>query len=160
MKGLELERANHSATPCDVERRDESKGENRCGRGQTKYRWNDMNDDDNRDRPRMVDDDAIDSQALTGGDVTRYRALVARISYLSQGRPDLKFAAMQVCCAMANPTVRDSERVKRIGLVPLAAKWRGDKATRRSVSGGVIRRPLSQGVDQEAATGITVFRRE
>ena len=26
MKGLELERANHSATPCDVERRDESKG--------------------------------------------------------------------------------------------------------------------------------------
>ena len=51
MKGLELERANHSATPCDVERRDESKGENRCGRGQTKYRWNDMNDDDERDRP-------------------------------------------------------------------------------------------------------------
>ena len=36
-----------------------------------------MNGDDNRDRPRMVDDDAIDSQALTGGDVTRYRALVA-----------------------------------------------------------------------------------
>ena len=63
---------------------------------------------------------------------------------------------------MANPTVRDSERVKRIGkiprwqteskvLVPLAAKWGnwrriqtrdwgGDKATRRSVSGGVIMR--------------------
>ena len=37
IKGLELERANHSATPCDVERRDESKGENRCGRGQTTY---------------------------------------------------------------------------------------------------------------------------
>ena len=131
--GLELERAN-SATPCDVERRDESKGKNRCGRGQTKYRWNDMNDDDNRDRPWTVDDDAIDSQALTGGDVTRYRALLARISYMSQDRPDLKFAAMQVCCTMANPTVRDSKRVKRIGkiprwqteskvLVPLAAKW-------------------------------------
>ena len=27
MKGLELERANHLATPCAVERRDESKGE-------------------------------------------------------------------------------------------------------------------------------------
>ena len=49
MKGFELERANHSATPCAVERRDESKGENRCGRGQTKHRWNDVNDDDNRD---------------------------------------------------------------------------------------------------------------
>ena len=161
MKGIELERANNSATPCDVERRDESKGENRCGRGQTKYRWNDMHDDDNRDRPRMVDDDAIDSQALTGGDVTRYRALVVRISYLSQDRPDLKFAAMQVCCAMANPTVRDSEPVKRIGRYlagrPRAkcwfrwqqsgeleaysdADWGDDKATRRSVSGEVIMR--------------------
>ena len=171
MKGLELERARHSATH-------ESKGENRCGRGQTKYRWNDMNDDDNRDRPLMVDDDATDSQALTGGDVTRHRALVARISYLSQDRPDLKFAAMQVCCAMANPTVRDSERVKRIGRYlagrPRAkclfrwqqsgeleaysdADWGGDKATRRSVSGGET---LSQGVDQEAASGIAVFRRE
>ena len=120
-----------------------------------------MNDDDNRDRPRMVDDDAIDSQALTRGDVTRYRALVARISYLSQDRPDLKFAAMQVCCAMANPTVRHSESVKRIGRYlagrPRAkcwfrlqqsgeleaysdADWGGDKATRRSVSGGVIMR--------------------
>ena len=82
MKGLELERANHSATPRAVERRDESKGKNPCGRGQTKRRWDDVNDDDNRDRPRMADDDAIDSQALTGGDITRYGALVARISYL------------------------------------------------------------------------------
>ena len=109
-----------------------------------------MNDDDNGDRPRMVDE---------GGDVTRYRALVARISYLSQDRPDVKFAAMQVCCAMANPTVCDSERVKRIGRYLAGrqrakswfrwqqsgeleaysdADWGGDKATRRSVSGGVI----------------------
>ena len=46
-------------------------------------------------------DDANDSQALTGGYITKYRALVARISYLSQDRLDLKFAAMQVCCATA-----------------------------------------------------------
>ena len=71
MKGLELERANHSATPCDVARRDELKGENRCRRGQTKHRWDDVNDDDDNDRPRMADDDANDSQALTGGDITR-----------------------------------------------------------------------------------------
>ena len=105
MKGLEMERANHSATPCAVEGRDESKGEKRCGRGQTKRRWDDVNDDVNRDRPWMADDDAIDSQALTGGDITRYSALVARISYLSQDRPDLKFASM--CCAMAKPSMRD-----------------------------------------------------
>ena len=36
-------------------------------------------------------DDANDTQALTGGDITKYRALVARISFLSQDRPDLKF---------------------------------------------------------------------
>ena len=35
-------------------------------------------------------DEANDSQALTGGDLTKYRALVARISFLSQDRPDLK----------------------------------------------------------------------
>ena len=45
------ERANHSATPCAVERRDEGKGENRCGRRQSKHRRNDVNDDDNRSRP-------------------------------------------------------------------------------------------------------------
>ena len=66
MKGLELERANNSATPRAVERIDERKGENRCGRGQTKRKWDDVNDDENGDRPRMADDDAIDSQASTG----------------------------------------------------------------------------------------------
>ena len=90
----------------------------------------------------------------TGGDITRYRALVARVSYLSQDRPDLKFASMQVCCAMAKPTLRDMERVKRSGRYlakkPRARCWfwtctrtltgGGDKATRRSVSAGVIMR--------------------
>ena len=74
-----------------------------------------MDDDDNRDRPRIADDDAVDSQALTGGDITRYRALVARISYLSQDRPDLESASMRVCCAMAKSSMRDMECVKRIG---------------------------------------------
>ena len=73
-----------------------------------------MSDGDDRDRRQMAGDDANDSQALTGGDITKYRALVTRISYLSQDRPDLKFASKQVCCAMASPSVRDMERVKGI----------------------------------------------
>ena len=118
-------------------------------------------DGDDRDRPQMADDDANDSQGLTGGDITRYRALVARISCLSQDRPDLKFASMEVCCAMAQPSVRDMERVKRIGRYlagkPRAkcwfrwqhsgeleaysdAHWGGEQATRRSVSAEVIMR--------------------
>ena len=98
----------HWGSNAHTRRRDESQGENRCGRGRTKtkYRWDDVNDDD-KDRPQMADDDSIDSQALTGGDITRFRALVARISYLSQDRPHLKFAWMRVCCAIAQPSMRD-----------------------------------------------------
>ena len=73
-----------------------------------------MNGDDDKDRPQMADDDANDIQALTG-DITRYRAHVARISYPPQDRPDLKFASMRACCAMAKPSIRDMECVKRIG---------------------------------------------
>ena len=146
-----------------MERKNEGKGESRRGQGQTQteHEWSNASNSDDRDRPQMADDDDPDSQALANGDTTRYRALVARISYLSQDRPDLKFASMQVCCAMAKPTMRDTERVKRIGryLVgkPRArcwfrwqhsgemeaysdADWGGDKATRRSVSAGVIMR--------------------
>ena len=78
----------------------------------------DAGDGDDKNRVQMTNDerdDANDSQALTGCDITKYRELVARISDLSQDRPDVKFAAMQVCCAMANPSASDLERVKRIG---------------------------------------------
>ena len=112
------------------------------------------------DPPQIADDDANERQALSGGDIARYRELVARISNSSQDRPDLKFASMRVCCAMAKPSVRNMERVKRIGRYlagrPRAkcwfrwqqsgeleaysdADWRGDKATRRWLSAGVIR---------------------
>ena len=92
-------------------------GESRRGQGQTQteHEWSNASNSDDRDGPQMADDDDPDRQALANGDITRYRALVARISYLSQDRPDLKFALMRVCCAMAKPTMRDMERAKRIG---------------------------------------------
>ena len=80
---------------------------------QTEHEWDGRSDGDGRNRPQMASDDANDSQA-TGGDITKYRALVARFSY-PQDRPDLKFASMQVCCTMASPSVLDMQRVKRIG---------------------------------------------
>ena len=156
---IEKSRVGTSESLCDSVRRER----NRCGRGQTQteHEWDDVNDVDCKDKPQMTDDDDNDSQALTGGDIKRYRAVVARISYLSQDRPDLKLASMQVCCAMAKPSVRDMERVKRIGRYlarkPRAkcwfrwqqsgeleaysdADWRGEKATPRSVSAGVMMR--------------------
>ena len=78
------------------------------------FKPSDVSEGDDRYRPQMADDDDNDSQALTDGDITRYIALVARISYVPQDR-HLKFASMQVCCAMAKPSVPDMERVKRIG---------------------------------------------
>ena len=161
LKGLELEQANCSATPRGVERIDEGKGESRCRQEeiQAGHEWDNANNGDDRDRPQMADDDDSDSQAFTNGDITRYRALMARISYLSQDPPHLKFVSMQVCCAMAKPSVREMERVMRIGRyfagkprakcwfrwqqsveleAYLDADWRGDKATRRLVSARII----------------------
>ena len=70
-------------------------------------------------------DHANDSQALTDGDITKYRGLMARIRYLSHNTPDLIFAAMQACFAMANKLASDLERVKAASrvLVPLATDW-------------------------------------
>ena len=110
-----MERANHSATPCAMDRKDEDGARNDESKGESRRGWRQTQTKHERDWPQMADDDANDSQALTGGDITRYWAFVARISYLSQERPDLKFASMQICCAMAKPSVRDMERVKRIG---------------------------------------------
>ena len=173
LKDLELERANHSATPCAAERKNEgnarsveSEEENRRKQGQTqtKHELDGMSDGNDRDRPQMAGDDANDSEPLTDGDITKHRALVARISCLSQDRSDLKFASMQVCCAMANPSVLDMKRVKITGGYfagkPRAvclfrwqkggelegafrrrlADWSGDRTTRRSVSAGVTMR--------------------
>ena len=86
LKGLGLERSNHRATPRAVEgknagnaRRDESEG-----------------DGDGANRLQMAGDDANYSQAITGGDITKYRALVARISFLSQDA-SLLFDGKAIC---------------------------------------------------------------
>ena len=103
--------------------------ESRCEQGQSEaqHEWDNESDRDDRHRVQMTNDDETDSRTLTGGDITKYRALVARNSYLSQDRPDHKFWSMQARCAMASPTVRDWERVKRIGRYlagrPRVATW-------------------------------------
>ena len=66
----------------------ESEVENRReqGRTQTKHEWDGVSDGDGSYKPQMACDDANDSQALTGGDITKFGAHVARVSYLSQER--------------------------------------------------------------------------
>ena len=77
------------------------------------------------------------------------RTAVKHSQHQSQDRPDLKFAALQVCCAMAKPLASDLEQAKRIGRYLVVkpqsacstgsrvvnfeaysdADWRGDKVT-------------------------------
>ena len=83
LKDLELERANHSATPCAVERKNEgnarsneSEWEKRRHTGTDSHheRVDGISDGDDRDRPQMAGDDANDSLVLIGGDITKHRA--------------------------------------------------------------------------------------
>ena len=99
-------------------------------------------------------------ELLDAADTTCYRGLAARLNFLSLDRPDLRYAAMVACTQMAAPTQSSWAIIKRVGryLVgrPRAvcvfrwqdkvgrvnayadADWGGDRATRRSVSGGCL----------------------
>ena len=46
---------------------------------------------------------------------THFRALAARGNYLSADRPEMQFAAKEVCRFMATPTILSSEALKRVG---------------------------------------------
>ena len=102
-------------------------------------------------------DQLIDDKALP--DLTLFRALAARANYLSQDRPDLQFAAKEVCRFMSSPTETSEAALKRLGRYLLGHKrlvyrydfqraegievysdtdWSGCPRTRRSTSGGCI----------------------
>ena len=149
--------------------RSDGSKEDQCEQGQrqTKDDWDDAGDGDDKIRVQMTKDerdDANDRKARIGGDITKSRstehlwhASVAchKIDQISSLR------AMQVCCAMADPSASDLELVKRIGRCPAGkpraecpldlrqsgeresysdADWGGDNVTRLSVSAGVIMR--------------------
>ena len=53
------------------------------------------------------------SGELVGESATMYRALSARINYLSIDRPDLAYTAKELCRDFAHPTSKSVERLKR-----------------------------------------------
>ena len=100
--------------------------------------------------------------------VKTYRSVTARCNYLAADRPDIKFATRRCAKGMANPSLLDWRRLKRIGRylkgkprlkihydwqdypqsasactracwVQSDSDWAGDRATRKSTSGGTIR---------------------
>ena len=105
-------------------------------------------------------DTDIGGKELVGKEATMFRALVARLNYLAQDRPDLQFAVKEVARRMAVPKEGDWQALKRIGRYLVGAPravqlfhwqcfpqelttyvdsdWAGCKATCRSTSGGAV----------------------
>ena len=98
------------------------------------------------------------SNTMSSNDSTAYRALAARVNYLSLDRPDIQYAARDVAKHMANPKEYDWNRLKRIARYLVGyprfvqsfmwqehpeslhtftdSDWAGDKISRKSTSGG------------------------
>ena len=92
---------------------------------------------------------------------TEYRAITARLNYLSPDRPDISFAVKELARSMSEPTVGSWEKLKRLGRYLITrprmiihfpyqncpkclrvytdADWAGCKVSRKSTSGGVMR---------------------
>ena len=94
LKDLDLEGANHTATPCTVERKkednersDESKGGNQCDQGQcrTKHDWDDAGNGDDKNRSHEVQS-ACSTQQLLVTRPTRSQVCV-NASMLCDGKP-------------------------------------------------------------------------
>ena len=57
----------------------------------------------------------VDAQdKLTPAGATSYRALAARLNYLAQDRPDIAFAAKELCRDFAVPSISSLKKLKRV----------------------------------------------
>ncbi len=87
---------------------------------------------------------------LEKADATSYRALAARENYPSQDRPDLQFAAREVCRDMATPSSSSWGRLKRLARYLLGHPrliWKSNKAAiTEPASWASTRAPIGQGV--------------
>jgi hypothetical protein len=100
-----------------------------------------------------------DGPELEGSEATAFRAIAARLNYLSQDAPDIQFAAKEVCREMSRPSAGSWRKLKVLARFLLGREkvvwkydwfegdlsmqvysdsdWAGCRRTRRSTSGGV-----------------------
>ena len=110
---------------------------------------------------RVEDNDGSIDPELGHDETTMFRAVAARLNYLSQDWPDITFATMKLCSKMSRPDAQDLKNMKRVGrffvgrprvgclfewqahpsalhAIADAADWAGDRQSRKSVSGCMI----------------------
>ena len=97
---------------------------------------------------------------MNGAKATAYRSIAARCNYLALDRIDIQYATKQCCKSMANPMEGDWAKLRRLGRyiksrpscisyfrwqekqnemsVFADSDWAGDRADRKSTSGGMI----------------------
>jgi hypothetical protein len=102
-------------------------------------------------------------EGLSPEEQRNYRALAARVNYIAQDNPCVQFSAKEACRRMANPTVPDFQKMKKLAHFMVGLKdvkfcyewqseeeaceleifvdsdWAGCVRTRRSTSGGIAR---------------------
>ncbi len=114
------------------------------------------------DTPSVKMERDLNSEYMIPAEASRFRRAVARLTYISQDRADICFAARNLAGFMAQPRIGDEIALKRAlrylrgrprSLLHYEVQepseilscftdsdWAGDFSTRRSTSGGVIRR--------------------
>ena len=147
---MEFPRALDRSRPAPCERGDQSFGTRRC-----QFSSNARSGGHERDQ-RKDNEGSIDPE-LGHDETTMFRAVAARLNYLSHDRPDIKFATMKLCSKMSRLDAQDLKKMKRVlvgkprvgslfewqahpgTLHALAdADWARDRLSRKSVSGGMI----------------------
>ena len=111
--------------------------------------------------PGVKEDRKDGEEALKGEQIKIYRSVVARANYLSQDRPDIRYATKELCRHMQTPRAADWSDLKRMcrylkgrprliqdrmrqdpqpGVIEVLvdADWAGCPKTRRSTSGGAM----------------------
>ena len=110
---------------------------------------------------KVAAQEEVEEDRLEDHEATKYRALAARLIYLSQDRPDLKYVSKLCSQCMAVPTVKAWRLMKRVARyikkypravcvfkwghsesaklwIASDSDWAGDRRTRKSTSGGAV----------------------
>ena len=116
-----------------------------------------VNTPETREEGRTTTDNEM---KFNENDSTQYRAIVARLNYLSPDRPDISYSVKELARAMSSPSNGDWLRLKRLGRylkgrprlqqvfewqlaqrtisIYIDADWAGCKQIRKSTTGGCI----------------------